>query len=40
MCGQFAVLGSLKAIKDYYEFLKDGDFTLDDDYFNRFVRSD
>ena len=29
MCGQFAVLGSLKAIKDYYEFLKNGAFSFD-----------
>ena len=36
MCGQFAVLGSLKAIKDYYEFLKNGSFVLDEDDFYRF----
>ena len=29
MCGQFAMLGSLKAIKDYYEFLKNGAFSFD-----------
>jgi len=35
MCGQFAILGNLKAIKDFYKFLADGDFTFDDvDYFN------
>jgi len=33
MCGQFAVLGSVKAIKDYYEFLKNSGFILDDDYY-------
>ena len=33
MCGQFAVLASLKAIKDYYEFLKDGGFMFDVDEF-------
>ena len=30
MCGQFAVLGSLKAVKDYYNFLSSGDFSFDD----------
>ena len=29
MCGQFAVLGSLKAIKDYYQFLSEGDFSFE-----------
>ena len=33
MCGQFAVLGNLKAIKDYYEFLKKGDFIIDENEF-------
>ena len=36
MCGQFAVLASLKAIKDYYEFLKDGGFMFDVDEFYEF----
>ena len=36
MCGQFAILGSLKAIKDYYEFLKGGNFVLDEDDFYGF----
>jgi len=35
MCGQFAVLGNLQAIKDFYKFLADGDFILDDvDFYN------
>ena len=34
MCGQFAVLGSVKAIKDYYEFLKSSGFILDDDFYD------
>lgn len=29
MCGQFAVLANLKAIKDYYEFLKNANFEID-----------
>jgi len=33
MCGQFAILGGLQAVKDYYNFLKDGDFILTDDLF-------
>jgi putative SOS response-associated peptidase YedK len=35
MCGQFAILGSMKAIKDYYNFLisEDLDF-FDDDIYN------
>jgi len=36
MCGQFAILGSLKAVKEYYEFLKSGDFSFEDDYFDYF----
>jgi len=36
MCGQFAVLASLKAIKDYYEFLKDRSFMFDIDEFYEF----
>ncbi|MCL2063141.1 MAG: SOS response-associated peptidase [Candidatus Cloacimonetes bacterium] len=36
MCGQFAILGSLKAIKDYYNFLKNGSFVLDEDDFYNF----
>jgi len=35
MCGQFAVLGNLQAIKDFYRFLADGDFILEDtDFYN------
>jgi len=34
MCGQFAVLADLKAIRGYYNFLKEGDFLIDDhDFF-------
>jgi len=33
MCGQFAILGGLQAVKDYYNFLKDGDFILTDNLF-------
>ena len=33
MCGQFAILGGIKAIKDYYEFFKNSGFILDDDFF-------
>ena len=33
MCGQFAVLGSVKAIKDYYTFLKDSGFIIDNDFY-------
>ena len=40
MCGQFAILGSLKAIKDYYEFLKNGDFLLDENDFYKYDTSE
>jgi len=39
MCGQFAILGSIKAIKDYYNFLKEGSFILDENDFYKFESS-
>jgi len=39
MCGQFAVLGSINAIKKYYEFLQASNTALDDEFFFQYQGS-
>ncbi|MCK9330029.1 MAG: SOS response-associated peptidase [Candidatus Cloacimonetes bacterium] len=33
MCGQFAIFAGLKSVIEYYNFLKDADFNMDDNIF-------